>query len=91
MSMTLTYGKVFAVVTAASLVGMVMGGLFGLGAGTLAPKLFSHMIMWTTLEPVATAVVLGAIAGVLLGGGLGVFGIAVQTFAASRSGRADTD
>jgi hypothetical protein len=74
-----TFRGVFLAVTGAALLGMVLGGLFGLAAGALAPKLFAQMMIWPELEPLGTATVLGAIAGVLLGGGLGVFAIAVQT------------
>jgi hypothetical protein len=79
MKVPLTFRGVLAAVTGAALLGMVLGGLFGLAAGALAPTLFAQMLMWTKLEPLGTAAVLGAIVGVLLGGGLGVFGIAVQT------------
>jgi hypothetical protein len=78
MRVPLTFRGVFLAVTAAAMAGMVLGGLFGLAAGALAPDFFAHTLMWTLLEPLPTATVLGAIAGVLLGGGLGVFAIAIQ-------------
>ncbi|MEX0654322.1 MAG: hypothetical protein WD534_06880 [Phycisphaeraceae bacterium] len=79
--MKLNVITVFATVTAAALVGGAMGGGFGYGAGLLAPDLFSTLIPWETLEPVGTATVLSAAVGILLGGGLGVFGVLVQIVA----------
>lgn len=74
-----TWKKIFAVVTITALLGMVMGALFGLAAGRLAPDFFGHLIPWQDVEPVGFAVMLGATVGVLLGGGLGCFGVLVQT------------
>jgi hypothetical protein len=54
------------------------GGLFGLAAGRLAPDFFRHLIPWQDVEPAGFAVLLGATAGVLLGGALGCFGVIVQ-------------
>ena len=71
--------KIVAVVTSTALLGMVMGGLFGLAAGRLAPDFFRHLIPWQDVEPVGFAILLGATVGVLLGGGLGCFGVLVQT------------
>jgi hypothetical protein len=74
----MTWKKIFAVVTIAAVLGMVMGGLFGLAAGSLAPDVFRHLIPWQDVEPVGIAILLGATAGVLLGGALGCFGVIVQ-------------
>jgi hypothetical protein len=74
-----TWKKIFAVVTMTALLGMVMGGLFGLAAGRLAPDFFRHLIPWQDVEPVGFAILLGATVGVLLGGALGCFGIMLQT------------
>jgi NhaP-type Na+/H+ or K+/H+ antiporter len=74
-----TWKRIFAVVTISALVGMVMGGLFGLAAGRLAPEFFRHLIPWQDVEPGGMATLLGATAGVLLGGALGCFGVVVQT------------
>ena len=75
----MTWKKIFAVVTMAALFGMVMGGLFGLAGGRLAPDFFRHLIPWQDVEPAGIAILLGATAGVLLGGALGCFGVMVQT------------
>ena len=75
----MTWNGIFRAVTFAALIGMVMGGLFGLGAGNLAPEFFRHLIPWQDVEPVGMATLLGATAGVLLGGALGRFGVLVQT------------
>jgi hypothetical protein len=75
----MTWKRIFAVVTIAALLGMVMGGLFGLAAGRLAPEFFRHLIPWQDVEPGGMAILLGATAGVLLGGALGGFGVIVQT------------
>ncbi len=76
--MKLSMAKVFIVVTTTSLIGMVMAGVFGCVAAKISPGLFATLIPWIELEPVGAATVLGAIVGVLLGGGLGVFAVIVQ-------------
>lgn len=75
----MTWKTIFAAVTIAALIGMVMGGLFGLAAGKLAPDFFRRLIPWQDVEPVGMATLLGATAGVVLGGVLGCFGVIVQT------------
>jgi hypothetical protein len=74
-----TWKKIFAVVTLAALIGMVMGGLFGLAAAKVAPDFFRRLLPWQDVEPAGMATLLGATAGVLLGGALGCFGVIVQT------------
>ena len=76
----MTWKKIFVSVTTAALAGMVMGGLFGFAAGTLAPEFFRHLIPWQDVEPVGLATVIGAAGGVILGGGLGCFGVIVQAY-----------
>lgn len=71
---------IFACVTAGALAGMLMGGLFGLFAGSVAPKFFAHVIPWNDVEPRGIGTVFGSTVGVLLGGGLAVFGVMVQLF-----------
>ena len=68
---------VFAFVTVGAIVGMVMGGLFGFAAGRMAPDVFKHMLMWTELEPVGTATMMGAAGGVVCGGLLAAFAVAI--------------
>lgn len=55
-----------------------MGGAFGWAAGKITPDFFGHLIPWRDVEPVGFAMFLGATVGVVLGGGLGCFGIVVQ-------------
>tara|TARA_R110002111_G_scaffold113261_1_gene173861 strand:+ start:1756 stop:2034 length:279 start_codon:yes stop_codon:yes gene_type:complete len=76
--MKLSTTRVFIVVTVYSLIGMVMAGLFGCVAAKISPGLFSTLIPWIELEPVGAATVLGAMVGVVLGGGLGVFAVIIQ-------------
>ena len=70
--------QIFGRVTAGALAGMVLGGLFGFGAGLIAPNFFAHVIPWNDVEPRGIATVFGGIAGVLLGGGLAVFALIFQ-------------
>jgi hypothetical protein len=72
--------RIFFYVSAGAVIGMLMGGVFGFGAGSLAPNFFTHLIPWTDVEPRGIATVLGAIAGVLLGGGLATLGVVIQIY-----------
>jgi hypothetical protein len=83
----MTLKRIFAMVTLAALAGMAMGALFGLTAGKLTPEFFRHIIPWQDVEPIGFAVFCGATAGVLLGGGLGCFGVVVQSILDSRRKR----
>jgi hypothetical protein len=74
----MTITKTFTSVTITALAGMVMGGLFGLFAGKVTPDFFRHIIIWHDVEPLGFAIFAGATIGVLLGGGLGCFGVLVQ-------------
>lgn len=65
-------------VTCCALASMALGGLFGFAAGKITPDFFRHIIPWQDVEPVGMATFFGATAGVLLGGGLGCFGILIQ-------------
>jgi len=76
----MTTKKIFITVTVAALAGMLMGGIFGLIAGKLAPEFFRHFIPWQEVEPVGFATFCGATVGVVLGGGLGCFGVILQVF-----------
>jgi hypothetical protein len=70
--------KAYVIVVLGAMVGMVLGGLFGLGAGLLAPGLFAHLVPWSDVEPLGAAIVCGGVAGVLLGGGLAAFALVIQ-------------
>jgi hypothetical protein len=74
----MTIGKTFISVTLAALVGLFLGGFFGFIAGKITPDFFQHIIPWRDVEPVGFATFGGATAGVLLGGGLGCFGVLLQ-------------
>jgi hypothetical protein len=71
---------IFLIVTGCALAGMILGSLFGFAAGKITPDFFRHVIPWQDVEPVGVATFFGATAGVLLGGGLGCFGIIIQFF-----------
>jgi len=75
----MTWKKIFVTVTITALIGMVLGGLFGFASGKITPDFFRHIIPWQDVEPVGVATFFDATAGVILGGGLGSFGIIIQT------------
>lgn len=79
--------RVFLNVTTGALAGMMMGGLFGFASGSIAPTFFRHIIPWIDVEPRGVATILGAAAGVLLGGGLATFAVIVQAFVKTRGRR----
>lgn len=74
----MTWKQVFLIVTGCALAGMVLGGLFGFAAGEITPDFFRHIIPWQDVEPLGVATFFGAMIGVLLGGGLGCFGVLIQ-------------
>ena len=74
----MTITKTFLSVTIAALAGLVMGGAFGFFAGSITPDFFRHIIIWQDVEPLGFATFGGAMVGVLLGGGLGCFGVITQ-------------
>ena len=83
----MTWKGTFLKVTIGALVGMVLGGIFGFGAGTSTPELFKRIIPWQEVEPVGAATFFGATVGVLLGGGLACFGIILQMITQRNAGR----
>ena len=74
----MTIQKTFITVSGAALTGLLMGGAFGFGAGKMSPDFFRHIMPWQAVEPVGFATFAGGTVGVLLGGGLGVFGVIIQ-------------
>jgi hypothetical protein len=80
----MTIQKTFTTVTASALAGLVLGGLFGFGAGKITPDFFRHIMIWQDVEPVGFAAFCGATVGVLLGGGLGCFGVVIQLISEGR-------
>ncbi len=85
----MTWQRVFTVVTVCALAGMAMGGLFGLGAGSIAPAFFRHIIPWEDVEPVGVAAFFGATAGVLLGSALGCFSVLIHLLVVTRQREVD--
>jgi len=76
---------IILLVIGTALLGGLLGGLFGWGAGTLAPDLFSSIVPWKPSDqPVGIAVVVGSFGGVMCGGALGAFAVAVQAFGRRR-------
>ena len=82
----MTWKNTFLKVTIGALLGMMLGGIFGFGAGTITPALFKRIIPWQEVEPVGSATFFGATVGVLLGGGLACFGIVLQMIAHRNAG-----
>jgi hypothetical protein len=79
MRINLTAGSVVAFVTFTALLGMAIGGAFGYAASQISPDFFAHFVSWTVFEnSEGVAVVLGSFGGVLCGGLLGGFAVAVQ-------------
>ena len=79
MRITLTAGAVVAFVTSSALFGMVLGGTFGYVASRLSPAFFANFVSWTVFnDPEGVAIVLGGFGGVVCGGLLGGFAVAVQ-------------
>jgi hypothetical protein len=74
----MTIKRTFITVTLAALIGGALGGVFGFAAGNLTPDFFRHFMLIRDVEPVGFATFAGSTAGILLGGGLGVFSVLVQ-------------
>lgn len=68
----------FLIVTSSALAGMIMGGLFGYCAGSIAPELFVLILIKQTQNPLGMAVVTGSFGGLLCGGALGAFAITTE-------------
>lgn len=80
LSLKMEWRSIFVRVTLAALVGMVLGGLFGFGAGTMTPAFFQRIIPLQEVEPIGAATFFGATIGVLLEGGPGCFAIVLEIF-----------
>ena len=79
MRVPLKAGAIVGFVTASALFGMVLGGAFGWVAARVAPDFFAHFTSWVVFEnPTGIAVMLGSFGGVVCGGFLGGFAVAVQ-------------
>jgi len=79
MGIPLTAGSVVAFVTLTALFGMALGGTFGYVASRLSPDFFANFVSWTVFkDPQGVAIVLGSFGGVVCGGLLGGFAVAVQ-------------
>ncbi len=74
----MTIGTILKVVNGSALAGLVMGGLFGVFAGSISADFFTHVIPWQDVKPVGFATFVGATVGVLLGGGMGCFAVLVR-------------
>lgn len=83
---TTTFLGIVLRVTLMSLVGMLLGALFGWGAGSLAPMFFAQLQPWTSVEPIGMAIVLGAFGGVLCGAALGTFALLMELLLIWRAG-----
>jgi len=81
MRIPLNAVSIFITVTVGALLGMLLGGGFGLAAGCIGPDLFKHLLPWEEFEPVGVATVLGAAAGVVCGAALAIFAIFVEACA----------
>lgn len=79
--MKISIARTIMTVTATSLLGMTLGGLFGYAAGTIAPQLFEFPLTpKDKIDPVGAAAIFGAAGGVFCGGALGAFAILMQAF-----------
>ncbi len=81
LKIQLTVIPVVLAVTTVAALGMILGAAFGFAAGMLAPEFFAGLVFWAQPNPQRVAVVLGACGGVICGGMLGVFAIAIQALA----------
>ena len=73
--------SIILTVTLSALFGMLLGAAFGYAAGQIAPDFFEHLVSWQQFEPLRVAIMLGAFGGVVCGGFLGAFAIAIRTLA----------
>lgn len=65
MASTFQAKSVVFLVTATAALGLLMGALFGVAAGVLAPTFFGRLVPWENIEPVGIAIVMGAFGGVM--------------------------
>lgn len=75
--------RIFAIVTGGALLGMAMGGIFGHYAAVRAPEFVLRSLRFpenTSIPAVTAGEVTGMAYGVILGGVLAAFAIAVAAF-----------
>src|SRR5512147_2490227 len=71
----LTVAPVIATVTATSLLGMVLGALFGLASAWIAPETFALMAPWIEGNVVGFCLFAGSLGGLFCGSFLGMFAV----------------
>ena len=71
------YAEIFLIVTLGAMAGMLMGGMFGICVGILAPGITKSLSLGES-SPVNIAMIFGSITGIKLGGALACFSIIVS-------------
>lgn len=86
MKMPLDAISIILTVTLTALFGMFLGGLFGWVAGWLVPGIFVDHPVWDSNTQHLAAVVICAGGGIVCGGALGAFAVAIQALMEWRRG-----